>query len=129
MATKAERVAFALGHEIITQGAAIEVVYIIRRGSASVELATPRSTVTLAVLKEGDVCGEIAFLRRGVASATVVAKDMEVVTDAIRVKDLQQLVDTFPGFAARFFRSLATILANRLQHASAELIRYGRASI
>jgi len=75
MATKAERVAFALGHEIIIQGSANNFVYIIRHGSASVELATARSTFTLAVLKQGDICGEMAFLRKGVASATVVAKE------------------------------------------------------
>lgn len=83
----------------------------------------------LAVLGQGEVCGEMEFLRKGIASATVVAKDMEVVADAIHVDDLRHLIETFPGFAARFFQSLASILAKRLQHASAELIRYGRASI
>jgi extracellular factor (EF) 3-hydroxypalmitic acid methyl ester biosynthesis protein len=126
MATKAERVAFALGHEIIIQGTPNKFVYIIRHGSASVELATPRSTVTLAVLEQGDICGEMAFLHKGMASATVVAKDMEVVADVIHVDDLQQLINTFPGFAARLFQSLALMLAKRLQHALAELIRNGR---
>jgi CRP-like cAMP-binding protein len=126
IATKTERVAFRLGQEIITQGAPIKVVYIIRHGSASVELGTPHSPIVLAALGQGEVCGEMAFLRKGIASATVVAKDMEVVADAINVSDLRLLIDTFPGFAARFFHSLATILAKRLQHASAELIRYRR---
>jgi CRP-like cAMP-binding protein len=126
IATKAERVAFRLGQEIITQGAPIDVVYIIRHGSASVELGTPHSSIVLAVLGQGEVCGEMAFLRKGIASATVVAKDMEVIADGIHVNDLRQLIDTFPGFAARFFHSVATILASRLQHASAELIRCGR---
>ena len=126
MATKAERVAFALGHEIIIQGTPNKFVYIIRHGSASVELAMPRSTVTLAVLKQGDICGEMAFLSKSMASATVVAKDMEVLADVIHVDDLQQLINTFPGFAARLFQSLALMLAKRLQHALAELIRNGR---
>jgi len=121
--TKAERVTFALGHKIIIQGSPIHFVYIIRDGLASVELSTRHSGMVLAVLGQGDVCGEMAFLQRGIASATVVAKDMEVVADAIHVDDLRQLIDTFPGFAARFFRSLAAILAKRLQHALAELIR------
>lgn len=117
MATKAKRVVFALGHEIIIQGTPNKFAYIIRHGSASVELATPRSTGTLAVLKQGDVCGEMAFLHKGTASATVVAKDMEVIADVIHVDDLQQLIDTFPVFAARLFQSLALMLAKRLQHA------------
>ena len=41
--------------------------------------------------------GEMAFLRKGIASATVVAKDIEVVGDAIYVSDLRLLIDTFPG--------------------------------
>ena len=124
--TKAERVVFGLGQEIIVQGTPIKFVYIIRAGAASVELATPQSTVVLAVLKQGDVCGELGFLLKGIASATVVAKDKEVVADLIHVDALRQLIDTFPGFAARFFQSLATMLARRLQHALAELIRNGR---
>jgi CRP-like cAMP-binding protein len=124
IATKAERAVFALGQEIIVQGAPIKFVYIIRAGSASVELATRHSPVVMAVLKQGDVCGELAFLHRGIASATVVAKDVEVITDAIHVDDLRHLIETFPGFAARFFRSLANILAKRLQHALAEYIRH-----
>lgn len=114
---------FGLGHEITIQGSRIHFVYIIRDGLASVELATQHSGIVLAVLGQGDVCGEMAVLHRGIASATVVAKEMEVVADAIHVDDLRQLIDTFPGFAARFFRSLAAILAKRLQHALAELIR------
>ena len=127
IAAKAERVAFRLGQEIIIQGTPIKFVYVIRQGSASVELATPHSSVVLAMLREGDVCGELAFLRNSIASATVVAKEMEVVADTIRVDDLRHLIETFPGFAARFFQSLATLLAKRLQHALAELIRNGRA--
>lgn len=126
IASKAERVVFGLGQEIIVQGTPIKFVYIIRAGSASVELATPHSTVVLAVLKKDDVCGELGFLHKGIASATVVAKDIEVVADLIQVDDLRQLIGTFPGFAARFFQSLALILARRLQHALAELIRNGQ---
>lgn len=126
IATKAEQVVFGLGQEIIVQGTPIKCVYIIRGGSASVELATPHSTVVLAMLEKGDICGELSFLHKGIASATVIAKDVEVVADVIQVDDLRQLIGTFPGFAARFFQSLATILARRLQHALAELIRSGR---
>lgn len=121
--TKAQHVTFGLGHEIIIQGSPIHFFYIIRNGLASVELATQHSSIVLAVLGQGDLCGEMAFLQRGIASATVVAKEMQVVADAIHVDDLRQLIDMYPGFAARFFRSLAAILARRLQHALAELIR------
>jgi CRP-like cAMP-binding protein len=75
----------------------------------------------LAVLGEGDVCGELAFLEGGKATAAAIAKDSEVEVDAIRVHDLHALCQEIPGFGLRMFHSLAGILAQRLKNTSAEL--------
>lgn len=120
---KATRVVFKLGDVMIQQGVRINHLFVIRHGSATVELATAHSSVVLALLEEGDVCGEIAFLERTTATATVVAKDMQVEADAIPAQELRELLHTYPGFAARFYESLALILANRLRDTSAELVR------
>jgi len=77
----------------------------------------------MAVLKAGDVCGEMAFLQKTAASASVIASDTKVHVDEIPARELQRLVETLPGFAARFYHSLAVILANRLQRTSGELVR------
>jgi len=122
---RAEHVTFSLGQDIIAQGAPLDSLYVIRQGSASVELSGAQSKVVLAVLEKGDICGEMAFVQTGIASASVVA-DIDVEADKIRVRDLQQLTDTYPGFAARLYRSLAAILAQRLVHTSAELTRLRR---
>lgn len=56
--SKANRMAFSMGEEIVSQGTSSDSIYIIRSGAASVELATPHSRVVLAILEAEDVCGE-----------------------------------------------------------------------
>jgi CRP-like cAMP-binding protein len=120
--SKAKRISFTLGQEIIKEGGRIDHLYVLRRGRASVELEGTTSRVVIATLSEGDICGEIAFLGDSTATAAVVAKD-EVEVDAIWADDLRQLVAVFPGFGTRFYRSLAIILAQRLRQTSKELLR------
>ncbi len=120
--SKAKRISVTLGQEIIKEGARIDHLYVLRRGSASVELAGTTSRAVIATLVAGDVCGEMAFLGDSTATAAVVAKE-EVEVDAIWADDLRQLVSTFPGFGTRFYRSLAILLAQRLRQTSKELLR------
>lgn len=122
MESKAKRTRVKLGHEIIREGARIDHLYVLRRGSASVVLEGTTSRAVIATLGAGDVCGEMAFLGDSTATASVIAND-EVELDAIWADDLRQLVATFPGFGARFYRSLAVILAQRLRQTSKELLR------
>jgi|ERR1022692_4550949 CRP-like cAMP-binding protein len=122
IATRAKQVTFGLGEEIIAEGAPLDSLYIIRSGSAAVELNGAHSKVVLAVLERNDICGEMGFVQEGVASASVVAQ-ADVEADNLSVQDLRQLTDTYPGLAARLYHSLASILAQRLVHTSAELMR------
>jgi CRP/FNR family transcriptional regulator, cyclic AMP receptor protein len=120
--SKAKQVSFKLGEQIIKEGARIEHLYVLRHGTAAVELEGTTSRVVIAVLRPGEVCGEMAFLGDSTATAAVVAKD-EVQVDAIWADDLRQLISIFPGFGMRFYRSLAIILAQRLRRTSKELLR------
>lgn len=120
---KANRRVFTLGQEIIREGAQSSAIYIIRRGTASVELRNSRSRAVLAWLKEGDICGDMAFIEKGNATASVIVKEEEVEADEIRADDLRALFDTFPGLASRFYESLAVILVRRLRNTSRELVR------
>jgi CRP-like cAMP-binding protein len=98
--SKAERTDFKLGQEIIKEGARLNRLYVLRHGTASVELEGTTSRAVIATLSAGDVCGEMAFLGDSTAIAAVVAKD-EVQVDAIWADDLRQLIATFPGFGTR----------------------------
>ena len=120
---KAKRRVFTLGQEIIREGVQGEAIYIIRRGTAAVELLSSHSKAAVAALEEDDICGDMAFLEKGRATASVIAKEQEVEADEIRAEDLRSLFDTFPGLASRFYQSLAVILARRLRDTSRELIR------
>jgi CRP-like cAMP-binding protein len=114
---------FKLGDEIIRQGDWVDSLYVIRRGEASVELAGTGSRVIVATLGPRDICGDMAFLEQGKATAAVVAKDDEVEVEAINVHELRQVLEAFPRLASRFYLSLALILAQRLKATSRELAR------
>ncbi|SRR6266498_2957742 len=120
---KAKRRLFVLGDEIIREGVQGEAIYIIRRGTASVEVPGSHSATVLAWLGEGDVCGDMAFIEGGQATASVIAKDESIEADEILAKDLRDLFDNFPGLASRFYQSLTLILAQRLRDTSRELVR------
>jgi CRP-like cAMP-binding protein len=120
---KAARRTFKLGEEIIRQGDWGNSIYIIRRGEPSVELAGTGSRAIVASLGEEDICGEIAFLEQGKATAAVVANDEEVEVDEISAHELREILKAFPGLASRFYRSLALVMARRLKTTSGELAR------
>ncbi len=118
---KAKRLTFRLGEEIIKEGRIGTTLYVIRNGYASVELAGGTTPTAIAQLGPGDICGDIAFVEKSAATASVVAKDDRVVADAIQATDLAELFEAFPGLAYRFYRSLAVVLARRLQETSRQL--------
>jgi CRP-like cAMP-binding protein len=120
---KSVRRTFQRGEEIIQQGDSPENIFIIRRGQAAVELARTNSKATVALLGPDDICGDIAFLEKGRATAAVVAKDQEVEVDEINARELREVFEAFPGLASRFYMSLALILAQRLRDTSKELAR------
>lgn len=81
LSAKAHRRTFRLGEEIVREGHLGGSIYIIRRGEASVELAATSSRAVVAWLGPEDICGDMAFLTRGKATAAVVAKDEPVEAD------------------------------------------------
>ena len=121
--SKAQHLTFKLGDVIIQEASLGDAIYVIRKGSASVEVAQGKSNFKIADLGPDDVCGEMAFLERGRTSAMVIATDEFVEVDALRASDLLQLFEAFPGLGFRFYRSLAVVLARRLRETSRELSR------
>jgi CRP-like cAMP-binding protein len=123
LVSRSELLKFKLGDEIIHPGSPIHNLFVIHKGSASVELCSAYATTVLATLLEGDVCGELAFLGDGISTAAVVAKDVEVEVYTFDVHDLRQMCADIPGFGLRLYRFLAQSLAHRVKCTSAELIR------
>jgi len=119
--SKSIRRVFKLGDEIIRQGALSDSIFIIRRGEASVELAAVETRAIVATLGRDDICGDMAFLEKGRATAAVIAREEEVEVDEIKAKDLQEIFEAFPRLASRFYHSLALILVRRLRDTSKQL--------
>jgi len=105
---------------IIEKGCRDRSLMIVRAGIVRVERVETETGIALARLGPGQVLGEISFVESGVASADVRAEDA-VTLDVITEDDLLALLSSDPGFASRFYRSLAVVLATRLREASNRL--------
>ncbi len=120
---QAVRRTYRVGEEIIQEGARVDSLFVIRSGQASVELAGTGSRAILATLGPRDICGDMAFLEQGRATAAVVAKDEKVEVEQIDANELRKILEAFPRLASRFYLSLALVLAQRLKASSRELAR------
>jgi len=76
----------------------------------------------LVTLGPGAIFGEMAFIEDALASASVVA-DGKVDVDAIEIAELKQMFEAFPHFGARFYRSVAVTLSQRLRETSGLLAK------
>jgi extracellular factor (EF) 3-hydroxypalmitic acid methyl ester biosynthesis protein len=119
--SKSVRRVYKLGEEIIRQGALSDSIFIIRSGEASVELGATETRAIVATLGRDDICGDMAFLEKGRATAAVIASEEEVEVDEIKAQDLREIFEAFPRLASRFYHSLALILVRRLRDTSKQL--------
>ncbi len=119
---KARERQFKKDQRLIHEGLAGNTLYIIKSGTARVERRNAAEAIRIATLGADDICGEMAFIEKSAASASVVA-DEELVADALDAATLQAIFESFPHVGTRFFRSVALILSRRLRATSAELAR------
>ena len=120
LASKGKRIAFSKNETIISEASSDNGIFIIRSGHARVQRL--QSDVRLATLVPGDVCGEMGFLEGTQASAAVIA-DEPVIAHSISSTELQDIFNSFPHLAARFYRSTAVILSRRLRDTSRQASR------
>jgi CRP-like cAMP-binding protein len=108
---RAKRTAFKKGDVLIHAGKQNKTVYLLVKGNARVEASTK---AFIAQLAPGEVCGEMAFLENGVASASVTAAEALEVC-AIEWSELSDLFELYPHLGSRFYRSLAVNLSRRMR--------------
>lgn len=111
IADRSRQVSFAPEESIISQGKSVRTVFLVLRGKAKVVTA---AKAKIAEIGPGEIAGEMSFLERVPASATVVAEE-GVEALAIDWKSLEDLFELFPHLASRFYRSLAMNLSRRLR--------------
>lgn len=111
IADKATRVNFKPDDIIIHRGKRNDGVYLIIKGTASVQIPAQATAPTIG---PGEVCGEISFLDQQPATLNVIAKDA-VEAYYLDRATLRTLFELFPHLGSRFYHSLASSLSRRLR--------------
>ena len=109
---------------LIAEGQTIDHLYIVVEGVFAVRVAALQGR-EIAQLRAGEIVGEMSFVDSHPPSASVVALEDSLVLSIPSASLKERLKD--PQFAARFYRSLAVFLANRLRN-TVTCLGYGRAS-
>ena len=127
VASKSKKISFAKDDILVREASMPKTIYLLRSGKVRVEKANGGGRSVLVTLGPGSIFGEMAFIEDALASASVVA-DGNVDVDALEANDLKQMFESFPHFAARFYRSVAVTLSQRLRETSGLLAKAKNAS-
>jgi CRP-like cAMP-binding protein len=110
IADKSSRVQFKAGEPIVQRGKRTHGVFLLLKGTASVQI----SALASPAIGPGEVCGEISFLDELPATANVIAQEA-VEAYYLDRPTLQSLFELFPHLGSRFYHSLASSLSRRLR--------------
>ena len=103
------------GELLIRESVPTAHLFVLLNGTAEVEAS---GAGVVAVLRAGDVVGEMAFVDQAPPSASVRAVGrLEYL--AVEKGKLQERLDNDVAFAARFYKALAVFLSERLRKANA----------
>jgi len=117
------------GEFVIHKGEARTELYMLVTGRVRVfDVGAYGGERTLAVLDPGAVFGEIGLVGGGARTANVVAESPSEVLQ-LDFQALERLRKRFPFTAAKLFRNLARVLAERLRDRTADLMREAAPSV
>jgi CRP/FNR family transcriptional regulator, cyclic AMP receptor protein len=103
------------GTVLIRQGVPVQSLYIVLEGELAV--VHDKTQKELARLGSGEIAGEMSFIDARPPSATVAAHSDAIVFH-IPTKVLGEALAAAPAFAARFYKSVATFLSDRVRKAT-----------
>jgi CRP-like cAMP-binding protein len=108
---------YTMGQKVFEAGSPSDAFYIVKSGSMMVK----NGPLVLATLAIGDTIGEMSFVDHGARSATVAAiEESELLK--LPFASLEGLFEQHPRMAVKVYRSLATVLSQRLRDMD-EIIR------
>ena len=116
---------FKAGDIIITQGALQGTMFIVQKGEVRVErrgkvAGGGTGNIFISTVGPGEVFGEMSFVDRAPASASVTAiTDVELL--GVGRAEIDKLADSDSEFPGRFFHCLALVLVDRLRETSRRL--------
>ena len=108
------------GQLVLDQNVQLKAIFLIQEGAVRVERREGDQTVPLAVLEAGEFFGEMSFGDGEPTSARVIA-DARTQLRVIDETTVNGLIKKDPAFAGRLYRSIASILAERLRLTSMHL--------
>lgn len=107
------------GTVLIQEGKAVDALFFVLDGEVEVSIGTAHKAV--AILRAGEVLGELSFVDARPPSATVTAVRESVVGTVPRAALLKKIASDM-GFRARFYHSMAVFLADRLRSTTGLLV-------
>ncbi|MEI6985820.1 MAG: cyclic nucleotide-binding domain-containing protein [Rhodospirillaceae bacterium] len=111
LAGAGRRLHFASGKPLIEQGVQTANIYLILNGHIGVVL---RGVGEIALLGPGEILGEMSLIDSRPPSASAICKTEVVVLEVSKSAIVQKL-EMDVGFAARFYKALATFLSERMR--------------
>jgi len=108
------------GQLVLDQNVQLKAIFLIQEGAVRVERREGDQTVPLAILEAGEFFGEMSFVDGEPTSARVIA-DARTQLRIIDEATVNGLIKKDPAFAGRLYRSIASILAERLRLTSMHL--------
>jgi CRP/FNR family cyclic AMP-dependent transcriptional regulator len=119
IATHGNKRSIKLGEILIQESSPIESLWVVLEGRFSVQIAGLNQK-QIATLYSGEIVGELSFVdSRPPLASVVAAEDSQVFTISRQVL-ADKLAKDF-AFAARFYRAVASFLADRLRFTTARL--------
>jgi CRP/FNR family transcriptional regulator, cyclic AMP receptor protein len=108
------------GQLVLDQNVQLKAIFLIQEGAVRVERREGDQTVPLAILEAGEFFGEMSFVDGEPTSARVIA-DARTQLRVIDEATVNGLIKKDPAFSGRLYRSIASILAERLRLTSMHL--------
>jgi len=109
-----DRMSFARNAKILKQGQRNDALYVVTQGTVRIERHHDGILTNITKLGPWSVFGEMSYLEKSSISTDVIADEF---TTLIRIDgaDIEKFVSQVPGFARRFYQSLAVTLSRRLR--------------
>ena len=111
----AQIVRYQANESILTEHHENTGVYWVRAGVVRVELNRLYKNIVIAGISKGEMFGEMSFLMDDHKTSTTVVAHQEVEVMFIERDMLEKILDENHGLAARFYKTAAITLADRLK--------------
>ena len=106
---------------IIEEGDTIHGISILLSGRVRVVRAYVGTAITIATISQGEIFGEMGLIEGIPASASVICDSDTCEVFFIDTPKLDSLLQSVPGMAVRFYRSMSSILSHRVRDVSARI--------